>query len=384
MKNLTYVFNDTETTGIGEEDRLIESAHAHVNANSNKLIKFVEELCSVGDLEIDPGAGMTHGYTYQDIQDKVPFSETESYKDLTSFAKDPNCYYVAHNAPFDIGMLKKDGVEFDKSRVIDTLKLAKHLLDRDLRELPIGKYIFSDKEKFDKPQRFALQYFRYYFLPYFEKKEPKYMKMFGVEEIRPHTALSDILVLWIFMDLLVEEFGLSQEEMVRLTQTPALEQTISFGSVFERGTPYEEIIESTYFQGNRKKNGYEYLLWAAFKMDNLPIDREYSLKYYLAYATLNKKIPLNDETKRCLKWAITYVFKEDECKDAARMLFMENNIKDRLLQTYEKWIEIEIEKSQNLIKELDDPNEAQKLNKLVYFKEYYETFRKDFLNKIFS
>lgn len=373
FKEAEFSLHDLETTGVSTEDRAIESALAHVKGD--ELIEFIEELNYPGDeVKIKPGAAMTHGYRNSDVKGKPLFKETKSFTKLENFSKKENLYYVAHNAPFDLGMLEKEGITFDKSRVIDTLKVARHTLGRDLSDTELAKHLWCDEAK--EPEMFKLQYFRYFFDPYFEKEEPKYMKKFGIDFIQPHTALSDILVLWIFMDLIAKTFKLTPEDMVEMTQKPALESKISFGKVFERGTPYEEVIESTYVQYNKEKKGYDYLIWAIEKMESLPLDREYSLRYHVARGILNKKIPLHDKTRKYLIWGLIFIFNKEEIKNAAAMLGCETTY-TQFTTGYENGTKKTIESLKNSI-DPEDVDEAvvADLNKKIYMKEFYDAHRK--------
>ncbi len=69
---------------------------------------------------------MTHGYRNRDVVNKPSFESLESNSKLREYEAAGD-YYIAHNAPFDIGMLKKEGLLWNQDRVIDTLQVAKHL-----------------------------------------------------------------------------------------------------------------------------------------------------------------------------------------------------------------------------------------------------------------
>lgn len=282
------------------------------NLSLSLLLAHTEELCKA-PVKIKAAAAMTHGYRNSDVKDKCSFNETKSAKELMEYSEEKNTYYVAHNAPFDLGMLGKEGISFDSNRVIDTLRVARHMYQND-----------------ERIEMFKLQYFRYIFenedgTDEFENLEKEYMKKLNIDFIQPHTALSDILVLWIFHNKLEKDFGLTPEKMVELSQKPVLELNIQFGNVFEKGKPYSEIIKEKYVQYGRNKNGYEYLMWAVENM-SMSIDREYSLKYYLAKGILDKDITSVIEHQKYLNWGLIFVFDEEESKKALDLLKCVNKL----------------------------------------------------------
>jgi DNA polymerase III epsilon subunit-like protein len=121
-----------------------------------------------------------------------------------------NCELVAHNAAFDVDMLRKEGLE--PKNVICTLKLARYL----------------DKEGVI-PQ-YGLQYLRYYL---------------GLNvEATSHTALGDILVLEALFKRIhakaVEEFGdEALTKMIALSGQPVLYRRMPFGKY--RSMKMEEV-----------------------------------------------------------------------------------------------------------------------------------------------
>jgi DNA polymerase III alpha subunit (gram-positive type) len=120
---------------------------------------------------------------------------------------------VAHNAPFDINILRNE--EVLTSHYIDTLRVAQHLIESEQHNL---------------------QYLRYFLN--LELKEP----------ITPHDALGDILVLealyYYLENLVKEKFSLTTPEeiikqMMELTETPILIKTFAFGKYV--GKTFAEI-----------------------------------------------------------------------------------------------------------------------------------------------
>jgi exodeoxyribonuclease X len=113
-----YIYLDTETTGVDEEDYLCQLAY-----KTNKGLE-VNELFKP-PVSIKFGAMATHHITEKMVAGKPAFLNSQTQIDLVTLLQDPGNILVAHNAQFDVGMLKKEGVE--APRVICTLKLIKTL-----------------------------------------------------------------------------------------------------------------------------------------------------------------------------------------------------------------------------------------------------------------
>jgi len=307
-ESVNLCIHDTETTGLHELDRetgqvkwaeIIESAQARVTGGGELLV-YSEELCEPS-IPISPMASVTHGYRMADVKGKPRFEEGPAAKLLREWEAAGD-YYVAHNAPFDIGMLEVHGLKWSPDRVIDTLSVAKHL--------------------FPEEERHSLQYFRYAWdmddMPIFREK----MEAMGLEEVRPHTALSDIFVLWVFLDLIREKFpDLGPDDLVFLSQKPAEERIVSFGSFYDQGLTYDEVVGLTYEQYGRTKKGYDYLDWAAMNMENLSASREFSVKAALARGSLNGVIPKSSMAyKRYLVWGAISYFEGEQLEKAFTLL----------------------------------------------------------------
>lgn len=355
---VTYIYHDTETTGVAGEDRIIETAHLKIK--NGVLIEHLEELCNPKTVKIKPAAAMTHGYRNSDIKDKHDFKELKSANSLIEMSTKKDCYYVAHNAPFDLGMLQKEGISWPKKRVIDTLRVARHL--------------YMDDEKIEM---YKLQYFRYVFenedgTDEFELLEKEYMKKLNITHIQPHTALSDILVLWIFHEKLAKDFNLSADDMVALSLTPVLEKTIQFGNIFEKNKPYEQIMNESYFQFGKTKKGYEYLMWAVENM-SLSLDREYSLKYYLSKGLINKQISSISQNLKYLNWGILFSFNEKEIEFALSLQSKESDyvFLDKLIDSYEEKTQENIKKIENTSIEEINQEDVTNLDKEKFMLDYF-------------
>jgi DNA polymerase III epsilon subunit-like protein len=129
------IFLDTETTGNGPADRLCQVAFKTENGQA------VNELFNPG-MPITIDAMTVHHITNEMVRDKPPFRDSETWRKLQDMVVSDGAVMVAHNAGFDVDMLKKDGIE--PKNVICTLKLARYF----------------DKE--GVIPKYGLQYLRYY------------------------------------------------------------------------------------------------------------------------------------------------------------------------------------------------------------------------------
>ncbi len=225
------IFLDTETTGnMPGKDRLCSIAYKVNGEIRDELYK------PPGLISIDAMA--VHHITNEMVEKKPAFTDSPEHKELTKILKDN--ILVAHNAPFDIAMLEAEGIA--TPQYICTLRVARSL----------------DTE--GKIPRFSLQYLRY-------------LLKIDIPTAEAHSAAGDILVLEALFDRLKEKASL--DEMVKISQQPALLHRINFGK--HRGKHLKEIVATD--------RGYlEWLLSEKMKTPNDPNEEDwiYSLKHYLA------------------------------------------------------------------------------------------------------
>ncbi len=190
------VFLDTETTGREAEDRIFQVAYDFAGEEKSELFKPPLPLC-VEAMEA------TH-YTNRDVEDKAPFPGSLMHTELDELLKRDGVVLVAHNAPFDVEMLRRDGVA--PHLVIDTLKVARHL--------DAGAHFNA----------YRLQYLRY-------------ALDLQVENAAAHDALGDVRVLRALFERLftkmIEKNGGDEssviEEMIKISLAPSIIRRISFG-----------------------------------------------------------------------------------------------------------------------------------------------------------
>jgi DNA polymerase-3 subunit epsilon/exodeoxyribonuclease X len=238
-----YVLLDTETTGAGDTDRIIQLGFMVLDG---KNVEVHNDLC-LAPLPIGYGAMEVHGITPDMIEGKPLCTETSAFHALCAL-NTPENVLIIHNAPFDLGMLAKEDFT-SKMRLIDTLRCARHL--------------------FDDEEAHRLQYFRYRLGLY--KIEQAEADALGIE-VKAHDAIGDVLVLKLFLTelrkRLQERFEGANpiDKMVELTQTPVFyTRPLKFGKY--KGKTLTEIAEAD--------KGY--LTWMLSNMDTLDEDMRYSI-----------------------------------------------------------------------------------------------------------
>ena len=126
---MRYIVLDTETTGLDPDDghKIIEIGCIEIinrNITNNTFHKYINP-----NREIDIEASKIHGLTNSFLKDKPVFEEI--YPELREYIS--NSPIIIHNAPFDIGFLKKEHNttsvtdEFLDNEIIDSLKLARKI-----------------------------------------------------------------------------------------------------------------------------------------------------------------------------------------------------------------------------------------------------------------
>ncbi len=188
------LFLDTEATGLEEDDRLVQVAYSFNGREREQMFNPGREM-TVRSMEV------TH-ITDRMLADKETFRDSAFYAELQEILTRDNVIFVAHNAPFDIGMLTREGLAV--GRFIDTIKIA--------QELDVKGVIPA----------YRLQFLRYY------------LKM-DVENAAAHDALGDVRVLMALFDRQYAKMrdALSHEEvltkMIAISEKPVMVKRFSFG-----------------------------------------------------------------------------------------------------------------------------------------------------------
>ncbi|MDQ1263588.1 MAG: exodeoxyribonuclease [Campylobacterota bacterium] len=241
-----YIILDTETTGTEQNDRIIQLGFMVLDARD---IEVHNDFFSTS-VPIGIRAMETHGITPEMLEGRPLCKDSFSYKRLLELNNSEN-FLIIHNAPFDLGMLQKEGFE-PQMKVIDTLRVAKH--------------IYCNEEAH------RLQYFRYK-LGIYKEEESEATKL-GIT-IKAHDAIGDVLVLKLFLTKLKNEVlklfpaQNSIEKMIELTNTPIFIKSFTFGKY--KGKTLEEVASSD----------AAYLRWMLGGMENLDEDMKYSINRVL-------------------------------------------------------------------------------------------------------
>ncbi|MAF14146.1 MAG: hypothetical protein CMI53_04630 [Parcubacteria group bacterium] len=229
---------DTETTNLDDKARLVQLAYKNMNTGEEVDQYFKPPV------PISFGAMATHHITEEMIADKPQFDGSDQQSKIISLLEDN--ILVAHNALFDINILRNEGVR--THQYIDTLRLSMHLLDTEQYKLQFLRYALGLKVK-------------------------------GTA----HNALGDIAVLELLFNHLIneakEKFSLSSDEeifgkMIELTKTPVLLKKFAFGK--HAGKTFEQV--------NETDQGYlKWLYESESKKPQLKQSEElvYTLKKYL-------------------------------------------------------------------------------------------------------
>ncbi len=238
------IFFDTETTGNEQKDVLCQIAYKIYPANGDIENEFVGLYKPA--IKIPPEASAVHHITNKMVADKPSFKESGDQIKIKNLFEDKDSIVVAHNAPFDLLMIKKEDIE--PSNFICTLRVARYLD-------PEGKI-----------ERYNLQYLRY---------------LLEIEiDAVAHDALGDVLVLEQLFERLkkkiIEKEGIRKDEaikkMMEISSHPSLLRTFSFGK--HNGKKIEDVIKTD--------RGYlEWLLSQKLASDQIDEDWIYTLKYYL-------------------------------------------------------------------------------------------------------
>lgn len=194
MNKSNLLFLDTETTGIGPEDRLCQVAYKFQEVEKEALFK--------PPVPIGIDAMAVAHITNKMVSDKEAFLDSAMHKNLAEIFSGEHIL-VAHNAGFDVEMLRRENLTPKQS--IDTFKLAQYL---DFNgEVP----------------KYALQYLRYYY-------------DLEVPNAPAHDALGDIRVLEKLFDFYFEKMLVSGknetdilEEMLNVSARPILVKKFNFG-----------------------------------------------------------------------------------------------------------------------------------------------------------
>lgn len=232
------IFFDTETTGVDTKDCLCQLAYKTKDEIFCELFK--------PEIKIPAEASAVHHITNKMVENKTSFKDSSDFKKIKNLFEDENSIVVAHNAKFDLAMIKKEGI--NPKNVICTLRVARAL----------------DKE--NKIPQHKLQFLRYFL---------------DIEiEAEAHNALGDVLVLEKLYERLFDKIKKDKnfndketlKEMIEISSRPSLIYSFSFGK--HTGKTIEDVAKID--------RGYlEWFLETKERENGDDEDWIYTLKHYL-------------------------------------------------------------------------------------------------------
>lgn len=235
---MSIIILDTETTDKDPNNRLVQLAYKNLDTG-----EFINEFFKP-PVPITFGAMAVHHITNEMVEDKMPFADSPHKTILVDLLKEN--ILVAHNAPFDMQVLRNEGLE--PRKYLDTLRLTRHLLEAE---------------------QYNLQYLRY---------------SLGLNvDGSAHDALGDVLVLEALFEYLKnktkEQYKLDSDEdivnkLLELNAMPVLLDTINFGK--HRGKTFAEVATSD-------KSYLQWLYGSESEKPEADQNEElvYTLKHYL-------------------------------------------------------------------------------------------------------
>lgn len=235
------IFFDTETTGNTDKDFLVQIAYKYGNNDGESFMGLYKP-----SIKIPPEASAVHHISNKMVMNLPSFKDSGDQIKIKKLFEDDNSVVIAHNAPFDLSIIKQEDI--NPKKFICTLRLARYL----------------DKE--GKMERYNLQYLRY---------------LLEIEiEAVAHDAMGDVLVLEKLFEYLKNKMmtdeNLSEvdiiEKMLDISSHPSLLRSFSFGK--HNGKKIEEVLKTD--------RGYlEWLLTQKLESDQIEDDWIYTLKHHL-------------------------------------------------------------------------------------------------------
>lgn len=195
-----WLVADTETTGVGEDDKMVEVAWCLIDDDLD-VIESGHSLINP-ERPIAPAASAVHGLTARDVAD-APTAEQYFAENLVCMLGPETCL-IAHNSAFDARFLQPY-IPFELQQLC-TLRLARKLLpDSESHKLGSLAYEF---DLIDKNDRF-------------------------------HSADGDVATLLRLLMFLADRAGLGLHDLAPFSRAPIVVQLMPFGK--HKGTPLKDL-----------------------------------------------------------------------------------------------------------------------------------------------
>ncbi len=243
------LFLDTETTGIAE-GRLIQVAYmlrtpggtARTDEDGAAAPGMMHVEYFKPPIPIEIEAMAVHHITERHVAARPSFAGSDTHAALRTLLTDPATVFVAHNAPFDMGVLVREGLPSPAGGFICTMKVAMAMYD-----LPMYK----------------MQYLRY---------------LWDIDDdgAVAHDAEGDVAILGKVFDHMLREYrddkGVSEDDAIRafveISRNPILLRRMTFGQY--AGKTFAEVAAAD----------RSYLQWLSTLKDKGD-DFAYTVRHYL-------------------------------------------------------------------------------------------------------
>jgi len=226
------IFLDTQTTGLEKSDKIV-SIGLLAKENTEVIVKsdFINE-----GKKIPPKASSINHITNEMLVNKPNLTQSETFKFLVQ-NNQKDTLLVSHNLNFDLSMLTSNCGFSWQGRIIDTLRVSKHLMP--------------------ECEEYSLQFLRYELKLYKKEKE----------QLLANESLSDAKVTYMLYEALLELASLDELEL--LSTKKVLMQKLEFGKYAGRYIEEISMIDRGYLE------------WMLVKILDLDEDLRYSIEYYL-------------------------------------------------------------------------------------------------------
>lgn len=169
----------------------------------------------------------------------ITIQETNEFKELKDLVENTNkdeLYIVGHNIPFDVDVLKREGLDLSKCKLIDTLQLSKRF-DKDLEFNRLHYLLYGKENIYNIVQTIT--------------SNDKIVDIAKVKPLTPHNSLYDVCItntlLQEYKSLVLEMDGVDEknvcEKLYELSNTPFEIDVVPFG--FNKGKQISELDTSS-------------------------------------------------------------------------------------------------------------------------------------------
>lgn len=223
---MNYIFLDTETCTWPEDPQITKNEDilvqlAYLILTENKEIIIEERLCRNKGRSMHPRAMAVNHITPEMIDDLQDITQYPEYTFLKDFIQNNKCTVIAHNAPFDIDVLRRVNIEIELyCDVIDTLRVTK---------------VINDFQGLIYDQT-SLQFMKYFYRLDLERKD--FNNKYNIPD-NAHDARSDVVDLFFYYRYLRKEIGASVENMVNISLGPNCLKYVPFGT--NKGKLFSEL-----------------------------------------------------------------------------------------------------------------------------------------------